>query len=77
MENSNAGDAQFIAALRNRDNAGVVSTKSVGASSQLARSLGLDGSFTASEVATIKGVTENSNAGDAQFIATLRRDVRG
>jgi acetyl-CoA carboxylase beta subunit len=80
MENSNSGDAHFIASLKNRDNGGVVSTQSVSGSSQLARSIGLDGNFTAAQLATIKGAMENSNSGDAHFIADLiaaGQDVRG
>jgi hypothetical protein len=80
LENSSAGDAHFIDSLINRDNGGVVSTQSVGGSSQLARSLGLDGTYTAAQLATIKGALENRSAGDAHYIAELiaaGQDVRG
>jgi hypothetical protein len=62
----------FVASLVARTGGGVVSTQSVGASNQLAANLGLDaGDFTAAQLATIKGVTEERATDNRDFLASL------
>ena len=72
VEERQTTNAGTIAAEVARAGAGVVSTQSVAAPSQVAASLGLDASrFTAAELATIKGYVEERDTSNAGIIASL------
>jgi transposase len=72
VEERDSNDAELIAELKSRTGAGVVSTRSVPAPSQVAASLGLDaGQFTAAEIARIKGLVEERETSNAGYIASL------